>query len=147
MRAVSLAVFGLAIVASPLKSGAQSSTAPSYLDPDYRPAAPATLEDVVGHYAHSGDLPVQVWFAADGTARIVFSSPPEPEVRLGSLHEYAGTWKIRNGWVDLSFDFGQVVFEFAPGSSPDSQPTLTAKHALHSSLLLRFGTLSRVEAD
>jgi hypothetical protein len=144
MRVANLALCLLASGIASQASSAQPSASPSFMDPDYRPSVAATLEDVVGHYTQSGDPQVDVWFAADGTARIVFTNPPDPEGRFGSRHEYAGTWKIRNGWVDLEFDFGQVVFEFVPAASPDQRSTLTAKHSLRSLLLLRFQTLSRV---
>lgn len=141
MNVVKLAFCMLLIAVAAPTSSAQTSGVPSYKAPDYRPRVPATTRDVVGHFTQSGDPQVDVWFAHDGTARIRFANAQDAE-NLGSTHEYAARWTIRNGWVDLTFDFGEVVLEF----DPDTQ-TLTAKHSLRSVLLLRFQTLSKVEAS
>lgn len=138
MPVLKVALFSTALLIAAQSIGA--CALPSFKDPDYKPAFAATADDVVGHYARTGDSPVDVWFAPDGSARIVFVSSPNHEGRLGSTHEYAATWQLRNGWVDLQFDYGEVVLEFEPQTS-----TLTAKHALRSSLLLDFRTLSKVQ--
>jgi hypothetical protein len=142
MRVLKVALFSTALLFAAQSSCAQPSASPSYKSPDYKPSFLATADDVVGHYARTGDSPVDVWFAADGTARIVFVDSPKHEGRLGSTHEYAATWQIRHGWVDLQFDYGEVVLEFEPRAS-----TLTARHALRSSLLLNFRTLSKVQGS
>jgi len=141
MKRIKLAACVSLLALLALPGSAQTSGSPSYKDPDYRPRVSATAQDVVGHFTQSGNRQVDVWFARDGTARVRFVDAPDSPGHLGSVHEYAATWKIRNGWVDLASDLGEVVLEFDPETS-----TLMGKHALRSSLLLSFQTLSKDQA-
>jgi hypothetical protein len=138
-------VFSATVIFASLLANAQPSSSPSYMDPDYRPTVAAAPHDVVGRYSRSSDPPIDIRFKADGTASIFFVKAPTTDEEFGSEHEFQGTWNVRNGWLDLTSDLGHVVFEFDPGASDRKQPpTLTAKHALRSALLLQFGTLSKV---
>ncbi len=71
------------------------------------------------------------------------SEAPNEDTPFGSEHEYLGERDLRNGWVELRYDYGHVAFEYEPGHPETAvQPKLTARHALRSVTLLRFGYLT-----
>lgn len=139
----SLGLYALLVAALACASGGP----PPELDAlDEAPEFAATSEAVVGHYARSDPYrTVDVWLEVNGTARIRFVNSPTPESPFGSTHEYAGSWKIRNGWVHLRYDFGEVILQFSPAAPPDRIAMLDVAYAPLSIHVLNFHHLARVE--
>ncbi len=108
------------------------------------------MDEAVGHYRETTRTPkIDLWLRSDLTALVVYEWPGVAGETHRTTCRHEGTWRIRNGWIDL--EYGQdhfVVMErdpspIAPGGT--SAPHLSGRHAFLSSEYLLGAVLTRVE--